>query len=241
LEGLSGRRDHVNPYFKSHREFGSPLIPACEAWKWRGRWGACFGREAPLYLEIGAGNGFFLVEVALRNPDANIIGLEIRYKRTVLCARKLRKSKLDNARILRYHAAYLDDLFEDGALDIIYVNHPDPWSKTRHEKNRLISRWFLEDVTHLLKPGGCLRIKSDCRENVDRVPQLLSAGREGGDMPFLPLRVSGRSDDVTTGPAPWPDDIETNYQSKSRKRGEPVYAIELTRENAPFPRPEASE
>jgi tRNA (guanine-N7-)-methyltransferase len=235
LEGPLERRAEVNPYYKSHQEFGPPLLPASEAWRWRNRWDECFGRTAPLHLEIGPGNGFFLAEVARRNPDANIVAVEIRYKRTVLCARKLQRAGVTNARIIRYHAAFLDDLFDAETLDVIYVNHPDPWSKARHEKNRLISRWFLEDVARLLRPGGTFRLKSDFRDNVDRVPMLLAHGPDNEPLPQLPLAVTGRSNDVITGPAPWPDDIETNYQSKFRRKGEPVYAIELTRTPGPMP------
>jgi tRNA G46 methylase TrmB len=142
-----------------------------------------------------------------------------------MTAKKLVERGVTNARIARYHAGFLDDLFEPGALSGIYVNHPDPWPKERHEKNRLISRWFLEDVSSLLAPGGWMRLKSDHLPNVERVVELL------GDetRPALPLVIHGRSDDVITGPAPWPNDIETNYQSKYRKRGEPVYAIEIRR------------
>ncbi len=221
-------RQDVNPFIHEHRNFAPILLPADQAWTFRGRWSEAFdGRDAPLHLEIGSGNGFFLAEYARRNPDLNVLGIELRYKRTVLCARKIQAAGATaNARIARYHAAYLDDLFEPGSLATIHVHHPDPWPKERHEKNRLISRWFLEDVVRYLKPGGEFRLKSDFRPNIDRVEELL------GDpaAPPLPLRVSGRSDDVTTGPAPWPDDIETNYQSKFRKRGLPVYAIALNRE-----------
>lgn len=214
------RNPEANPYLRSHAEYGPPLYTADEAWRFRGRWHEAFGREAPLHLEIGCGNGFFLAAIAERNPDDDFVGIELRYKRTVLCARKLDGAGVTNARICRYHAAYLDDMFEPGSLTGIYVNHPDPWPKERHEKNRLISRWFLEDVVTLLRPGGHFRLKSDFRDNVYRVLDLL----EG-----LPLEIHGISDDIITGDAPWPDDIETNYQSKFRKRGEPVYAIELRR------------
>ena len=213
-------RPDLNPFLKLHREFGPPLLPADEARRWKGRWGELFGREAPLHLEIGSGNGFFLTELARRHPDWNVVGIEIRYKRTVLCARKLVAAGVKNAVIARYHAAYLDDLFEPATLDGIHVNHPDPWPKNAHEKNRLISRWFLEDVASLLRPGGVFRLKSDFRPNVDRVEKLLDG---------LPLRVTGRAEDVTREPAPWPDDVETNYQSKFRKRGLPVHAIEVER------------
>ena len=222
-------RMDANPFVISHREYGPPLLTATDAQGFRGRWDECFGRPGELHLEIGCGNGFFLAEIARRNPDWNVLGIEIRYKRTVLCAKKIDNAGVKNARIARYHAAFLDDLFGPGELSGIYVNHPDPWPKERHEKNRLISRWFLEDVVTLLRPGGWFRLKSDFEDNIGRVPSLLTADGEGNPKPRLPLEISGRSDDIITGPAPWPDDIETNYQSKFRKRGLPVYAIELLR------------
>lgn len=217
----------VNPYVDLHREYADCLIPANEAWTWRGRWAERFGRTAPLHLEIGSGNGEFLAALAVRHPEIDFIGVEIRYKRCVLVAKKLVEAGVKNAVICRYHAAFLDDLLESGSISTVYVNHPDPWPKGRHEKNRLVSRWFLEDVGSLLEPGGRLRLKSDHRDNVDRAELLVT--RPGKDLDPLPLEVVGRSEDVTRLPAPWPDDIETNYQSKFRKRGLPVYAIELRR------------
>ena len=81
-----------------------------------------------------------------------------------------------------------------------------------------------------LQPGGWLRVKSDFHDNVERIEGLLDSDGDGVPMPRLPLTITGRCDDVTRHPAPWDDDIETNYQSKFRKKGEPVYAIELVRD-----------
>jgi tRNA (guanine-N7-)-methyltransferase len=215
-----GRREDVNPHIAAHREFAGILMTATEASGWRDRWAERFGRDAPLHLEIGSGNGEWIAAMARQHPDWDFVGVELRYKRTVLTAHKLRKAGVANAVVCRYHAAYLDDLFDPGTLAGLHVNHPDPWPKTAHEKNRLVSRWFLEDVAALLAPGGVFRLKSDFRPNVDRVEELLAG---------LPLSVSGRAEDVTRGPAPWEDDVETNYQSKFRKRGLPVHAIELLR------------
>lgn len=224
------RNPTANPFLVKHREFGHPLLPADAAWPYRGQWAEAFGREAPLHVEIGSGNGFFLAELATQHPEWNVLGIEIRYKRTVMCASKIQKAGLSNALITRYDAWYLDDLFLDGAVEGLYVNHPDPWPKARHEKNRLISRWFLEEAVRMLKPGRWLRVKSDFEDNVGRIPGLLAADGEGNKLPRLPLTITGRSEDVITGPAPWSDDIETNYQSKFRKKGLPVYAMELIRE-----------
>ncbi len=215
------RRPDVNPYVASHRGASERLIPADEAWRWRGRWGEQFGREAPLHVEIGSGAGFFLTGMAVAHPDWNFLGVELRFKRVVICARKLDVACVSNARIARYHGAFLDDLFEDGTLSALYVNHPDPWPKERHEKNRLIARWFLEDCARLLQPGGHLRIKSDHPPNVTRVPELIAG---------LPFTVTGSSVDVHRDGAPWEGDVETNYQRKKRIAGIPVLAMELVRQ-----------
>ncbi len=223
------RHSDINPYLIQHRAFGLPLLPGSEAWPLRDRWAEHFGREAPLHLEIGSGNGFFLTELAERQPDWNLVGLEIRYKRVVLCAMKLRKAGVTHARIVRYHAGYLDDLFRPGSLDGLYVNHPDPWPKEKHEKNRLISRWFLEDAARLLKPGARFRLKSDFHDNIDRLPRLLAADGDGNPLPALPFRVLGVSHDVDGVGAPWPADIETLYHRKMRRLGYKIAAIEVER------------
>lgn len=227
--GIDSAGRVLNPYAASHRDQGRLALPADAAWRWRGRWAEWFGRSAPLVLEIGPGNGSFLAALAARDAAYDHVAIEIRYKRVVQCAAKLRRAGVANAVVCRYHAAYLDDLFEPGSLAVIWVNHPDPWPKARHEKNRLVSRWFLEDAATLLAPGGHLRIKSDHAPNVTRAVELLDRGPDGEELPHLPFAVTGRSDAVTAGVTPWPDDIETGYQRKFRLRGEPVYAVELQR------------
>jgi tRNA (guanine-N7-)-methyltransferase len=222
----------VNPYLVEHRELGPIAIPADEGWAYRGRWEDSFGRPAPLHVEIGSGNGFFLTELAQRHPDWNLLGVEIRYKRIVLCARKIKKAGLTNARILRYHAAFLDDILTPGSISGLYVNHPDPWPKGRHEGNRLISAWFLKDVATYLVEGGHFRLKSDHLPNIERVQTLLD-----GPCAHLPLKVWGTSPDVNTQPAPWPDDIETKYQRKFKELGKPVFAVEVRRVPGSWPTP----
>lgn len=219
----------VNPYMLAHREFGHPLYPASEGNRCRSNWDSVFDREAPLYAEIGSGNGFFLSGYGKARPDINIVGVEIRYKRVMLCAKKIQKESVSNAVIVRYDAWYLDDLFHRESLDGLFVLHPDPWPKTRHVKNRLISRWFLELAEALLKPGGTLCIKSDFAPNVSRVFELLDTDDEGKPAPKLSLSVTAHSENIIEEGPIWESDIETNYQSKYRKRNLPVSAITLTK------------
>ncbi len=225
----------LNPYVREHHEYGLPVMPAATAATFFGRWHEAFGREAPLVMEIGTGNGFFITELARRNPDWNVLGIEIRYKRVMQTGYKIRNAGLTNAIIARYDAWFLDDILADGCLAGLWVNHPDPWPKRSHDKHRLLGRPFMEEVARVVEPGGFLNVKSDTRYNVERVETFIDRTLHGEPLPPLPLEVVGRSEDVITGEAPWPDDIETNYQSKFRKKGEPVYAIALRRMNAAPP------
>ncbi len=215
----------LNPYLKLHARFGPPVLTAAQAQIHAGAWSSAFGRKAPLHLEIGSGNGFYLAGMAAAHPEWNWLGMEIRFKRVVLTARKIRRAHLSNALIARYDAFHLGDLFRPSELDGIHLNHPDPWPKKRHGKNRLISASFARQVAQLLKPGGTLRLKTDDRSNLERMLAVI---------PGLPLRMLAMTTDIARHGPPWPadDDVITNYERKFRERGLPVLALLLVRDPA---------
>ena len=211
----------LNPYLKAHREHGLPVLTAEQAVELRGKWAGHFDREAPLHLEIGTGNGFFLAGRASQDPHFNWLGLELRFKRVVLTARKLESAGMTkHARIARYNAHQLSDLFEEGEVDCVYVNHPDPWPKDRQAKNRLLSPTFFESLGTLVKPGGEFRLKTDHLINVEATHQNASNKT---------WKLLGSSNDVNAEGPPWEKDVMTNYQRKFLEKGEPVYAVWLRR------------
>jgi len=211
----------LNPYLKLHRGWGRPVLTADEAAECRGGWHEEFGREAALHVEIGTGNGFFLSGMAAQHPEWNWLGVEIRYKRVVLTARKLRGAGVqDHARICRYDANHLGELFCPGDIAALYINHPDPWPKERQAKNRLLGTEFVHLLEDLLAPGAELRLKTDHLINVEGLSKAIE-GR--------PFSLVGRSDDVQARGTPWVDDVVTNYQRKFYEKGLPVYAVWLRR------------
>lgn len=213
-------RPDVNPYVSSHRTFGDEIVPASDAPGLRGRWHEAFGRTAPLHLEVGSGNGFYLAGMAARWPDRDWIGVELRFKRVVLAARKLRSANQTNARVVRYDATLLDELFLPGSLAGIHVNHPDPWAHRAQAKHRLIERPFVELCARLLAPGAELRLKTDFHPHVDALVRCATG---------LPLVVERVVADVAVEGPPWADDVRTNYQRKADERGAPVAAAILRR------------
>jgi tRNA (guanine-N7-)-methyltransferase len=209
----------LNPYVRLHREYPE-IIPGNEAPMHRGRWAEVFGRDAPLHLEIGTGNGSFFAAMATAHPDCDFVGVEIRFKRVVQGAKRIVAAGLTNARMVRYDAFFLADLFEPASLAAIYLNHPDPWPKGKHEKNRLISPAFLGWAAQALASGATLRLKTDAEHNIERMAEGIAG---------LPFRVLGRSDDVHGDGAPWADDIVTGYQAMFDREGTPVRAMWIER------------
>ena len=208
----------LNPFMRLHRTFGPPALPAFQAQEASGDWNAIFGRSAPLHVEIGSGNGFWITHMAALHPEWNMLGVEIRFKRVVMVARKLRAAGVTTARILRYDAFVVEEILPAAGVAGLYVNHPDPWPKDRHAKNRLLARPFGELVTRLLVPGGRLRIKTDGGAYIDEFSEAIQG---------LPLRILGESRDIARDGTPWPeaDDRVTNYQRKFYEKGLPVYAL----------------
>ena len=94
-----------------------------------------FKNNNPIHLEIGMGKGNFIIDMALKNPNINFIGLE-KYDSIVCRAlEKLEDKEISNLKIMCIDALALGDIF-DKEIETIYLNFSDPWPKTRHAKRR---------------------------------------------------------------------------------------------------------
>ncbi|MEM7646240.1 MAG: tRNA (guanosine(46)-N7)-methyltransferase TrmB [Pseudomonadota bacterium] len=117
--------------------------------------------DRPLDLEIGTGNGTHFAQLAEANPDRLFIGLELKYKTLVQSIRRALRAGCTNSRMARYRAEGLNELFENGEINDVYIHFPDPWPKKRHNKNRLINNTFLDALHGVMKPGSFVEFKTD--------------------------------------------------------------------------------
>ena len=60
-------------------------------------------------------------------------------------------------------ASALTNYFEDGEVDMMYLNFSDPWPKSRHEKRRLTYKTFLDTYKQILPENGEIHFKTDNR------------------------------------------------------------------------------
>ncbi|NJL24294.1 MAG: tRNA (guanine-N7)-methyltransferase [Calothrix sp. SM1_5_4] len=132
--------------------------------RFRGRWredAFAAGPETPLDLEIGTGNGLHFAHHAIQHPGRCVLGLELKYKPLIQSIRRCRRAGQDNARMARYNAYLLPELFAEGELDDVFIFFPDPWEKSRQHKHRLIQDEFLEKLFKIQRPGSRLIFKTD--------------------------------------------------------------------------------
>lgn len=109
----------------------------------------------PLEVDLGCGDGSFLLEMAKHHPERDFLGVERLLGRVRKVCNKLTRRGLANARVLRLESRYtVEWLLPESAVSRLHLLCPDPWPKVRHHRRRIIQPEFLEAVHRALVPGG---------------------------------------------------------------------------------------
>ena len=128
----------------------------------RPNWGELFGNRNPLSLEVGFGVGSFIIEMGVREPNENFIGIDFYHKGIRKVITRIAKYEICNARIVYGDAKEkIPLLFAPEELNRVYINFPDPWPKKRHHKRRLIKPNFIKILAEKLKRNGEIHIATD--------------------------------------------------------------------------------
>ncbi len=121
-----------------------------------------FGREAPLILEIGFGNGSGLAEMACANPEVNYLGIEVHRPGVGHLLYLLKQKNIKNVRIYHHDAIeILEQKIPDYSLSAVHLFFPDPWQKRRHHKRRIVRPDFIALLNKKLKQGGYFHAATD--------------------------------------------------------------------------------
>jgi tRNA (guanine-N7-)-methyltransferase len=125
-------------------------------------WPRRFGRDAPLEVEIGFGNGEFLIHQAHQAPERNFVGIELEWGSVQRGLRRIAQTRVNNVRLLLVDARVaLQRLFRPQTLSRARSLFPCPWPKERHSKHRLFSQAFLMLLNSRLVPDGAVHIVTD--------------------------------------------------------------------------------
>ena len=139
-------------------------------------WAALFGREAPVTLEIGFGNGEALLAMAQAQPERDFIGIEVYRPGIGHLLHELARAELTNVRVIEGDAvAVIRNRVPANSLARIQIFFPDPWPKKRHHKRRLIQPGFVELLTDKLQPSGQLHLATDWEPYALSMHEVLQA------------------------------------------------------------------
>ena len=127
-------------------------------------------------FEIGFGRAIFARNYAKEHLDRNLIAIEIRKPVVKHVKAELKDTGLDNLYLLHGRAEIcLEDTISDGQLDRIFLFHPDPWLKARHNKRRVIQSKFLDLVYKKLKNNGRLYVSTDVEELWNDMKEIIQS------------------------------------------------------------------
>jgi tRNA (guanine-N7-)-methyltransferase len=169
-------RQHVNPLKSDF--FGIPLaaleLPA----------------GAPVEVELGSAEAWFLMDRAQETPGGHYIGVEIRRELAWEANAESNRRGLANVHcVFANMTVDLPRLFAPRSVTRFHLNFPDPWFKSKQHKRRVMSGALVHELERLLVPGGEVHVASDIFEiALDSMAELEGHHRfenVGGPWSFL--------------------------------------------------------
>ena len=138
--------------------------------------GDLFAGAAPVEVDLGCGDGSFLLRMATKHRDRNFLGVERLLGRVRKVSRRSVAEGLGNVRILRADSNYaVRWLLPSSFASRIHFLCPDPWPKKKHAPRRQMCQPdFLRALHRLLLPGGELLFMTDAAPYFEEASEVLA-------------------------------------------------------------------
>ncbi len=127
----------------------------------KGTWSNYFGNTHPLILELACGKGEYAVGLGRMHPENNYIGIDLKGNRIYVGAKTALDENLNNVAFIRSQIDKIGNYFNQGEVSEIWITFPDPQLRTSRAKKRLTHPRFLRIYQEILKPEGCIHLKTD--------------------------------------------------------------------------------
>jgi tRNA (guanine-N7-)-methyltransferase len=174
-----------------------------------------FKNDKPITVELACGRGEYSVGLGRLFPERNYIGVDVKGERIWKGSTVAVEENLVNVAFLRTHILLIENFFEPGEIDEVWLTFPDPRPTKRDIKRRLTSPRFMEMYKRLLKPGGYVRLKTD---NTTLYEYTLEEAQNRTDIKDLKFT----SDVYASELRPECFDIKTRYEEAFAAKGETI-------------------
>jgi tRNA (guanine-N7-)-methyltransferase len=183
-------------------------------------WTGFFGRTAPRVVDVGCGDGGYLLASAASRPDRDHLGIDTVAPLVDKASREALRRGLSNARFVAGDAsAWLADRFAAASIDEIHIYHPQPYYDPGQQPLELLTPEFFEHAWTALRPAGILVLQTD--------------NRRYGRHLLETLRIRF---DPDVQPGPWPDAPlgRTQRERVARGKGLPILRVVARRREEPL-------
>jgi len=132
----------------------------------------------PLYLDVGCARGMMLDELAVRFPQRNYLGIEIRPSLVHEANTRVADKRLGNLHFLQAtfspdEAARLLGSLPQNVLQMVSIQFPDPWRKKRWLRRRLVNSVLISAIAKQMPTGAGLYVSSDVEDVAREMKQAL--------------------------------------------------------------------
>lgn len=199
---------------------GEASRPAAPTWTTARLWDELFPSSGHVEIEIGSGDGTFLIASARRHPDRNFLGIERSPSKAKRIEERLQKLHAPNVRLLQADATcVIGTLLPDASVAAYHVYFPDPWPKRGHAGRRIFRPALVDGLARTLRTDGRLFLATDVTSYASVAHGLVRAHPAFAEVP-------------TDADHPG---FTTAFARKYRAAGRPLYAFTFDR------RPDAAE
>ncbi|CAJ1947443.1 unnamed protein product [Sphenostylis stenocarpa] len=183
-------------------------------------WNTIYSDPAqPLVVDIGSGNGLFLLEMARRRQDLNFLGLEINKKLVSRCLDSIHQFGIKNGYFVATNATSTFRSIVStypGVLILVSIQCPNPdFNKPEHRWS-MLQRSLIEAVVDLLAPNGKIYLQSDVEAVTIRMKQQF-------------LRYGKGKLDLEQGQSEWLDEnpfgVRSDWEKHVLERRAPMYRM----------------
>jgi tRNA (guanine-N7-)-methyltransferase len=192
-------------------EPSKPLYQAIKG-KWHTEY---FKNSSPITLELACGRGEYTVGLARLFSKQNFIGVDIKGERIWKGSTWAAEENLRNVAFLRTQILMIENFFQPGEVDEIWLTFPDPRPRKRDIKRRLTSPRFIEMYKKLVKPGSYIRLKTDNTKLYEYTLEEMQAREDITDLKFT-------NDLYNSALRPECFDIRTRYEEAFAAKGEKI-------------------
>ena len=182
----------------------------------KGKWRSSYFRnDNPITLELACGRGEYSVNLAKRFPEKNFIGVDIKGERIWKGSTLALENQLRNVAFLRTPILLIENFFEPGEVDEVWITFPDPRPRKRDIKRRLTSPRYMDIYKKLVKQGSYIRLKTD---NSQLYSYTLEETQQRNDIDDLQFTDDLYSSDLRIECF----DIRTRYEEMFAAKGEKI-------------------